>query len=36
MDYQKANELAAFMLVFSFALLLPIAIWGQKLQTNAK
>ncbi len=36
MDYQKANELAAFMLVFSFALLLPIAIWGQKLQINSK
>ncbi len=36
MDYQKANELAAFMLVISFALLLPIAIWGQKLQINSK
>jgi molybdate transport system permease protein len=34
MDYQKANELAALMLLFSFIVLLPLAIWGQRMQTK--
>ena len=34
MDYQKANELAALMLLFSFIVLLSLAIWGQRKQTK--
>jgi len=30
MDYAKANQLAGLMLLFSFLLLLPMTIWGQK------
>jgi len=35
MDYHKANELAALLLVFSFLVLLPVTIWGQKKEAVA-
>ena len=34
MDYQRANELAAFMLLFSFLVLLPVSVWSQKDQAK--
>jgi len=34
MDYHKANELAALMLIFSFVVLLPMSIWSQKEQAK--